>query len=258
MTLKVSVQIRPVQMEPDGRLPPGRKFGFLLHDYDLYGFSRPSRNEAGRAALGPPQTAKVLQPVFMPITEPWQHYWADLFSLSLFDKLYNQLAGSDRDAIEQAFRSVTKGDRAFTNKHGWDNGYADYINGENTSADPMEQETINCGGNVVELLSDVIQVGGRDAYQVATLDGSRPPPDPLVVNHCSTPWLIFKATISRREGFDPRTGHWAREDIVIPFAQLQSHDVPIPFMGNGAWNYIDAGRIRVLPEASPLPDPYRR
>jgi len=79
-----------------------------------------------------------------------------------------------------------------------------------------------------------------------------------VINHRTTPWLIFKATISRREGFDPSTGQWAREDIVIPFDQLQSHDVPIPFMGNGPWNYIDAERIRLLPEASPLPDPYRR
>jgi len=245
-------------MEPDGRLPPGRTFGYLLHDYDLYSLSRPSRNDAPQLVNGLPETVKVLQPVFMPMTERWQFYWADLFSLSLYDKLYNQLTGPERDEIKQAFKSATKGDRAFTNRHGWDYGYADYINGENPGADPMEQETINCGGNVVELLSDVIRIGGSDVYQVATLDGNRPPPDPLVINHRTTPWLIFKATISRREGFDPSTGQWAREDIVIPFDQLQSHDVPIPFMGNGPWNYIDAERIRLLPEASPLPDPYRR
>ena len=178
MTLKVSVRIRPVQAEPDDHLPSGRNFGYLLHDYDLYGLSRPSRNDAARSVNGLPETVKVLQPVFMPITEPWQYYWVDLFSLSLYDKLYKQLTNPERDEIKQAFRSVTKGDRAFTNRHGWDNGYADYINGENPGADPMEQETINCGGNVVELLSDVIRIGGREVFEVATLDGNRPPPDP--------------------------------------------------------------------------------
>jgi hypothetical protein len=122
----------------------------------------------------------------------------------------------------------------------------------------MEQETINCGGNVVELLSEIIRLGGKDVYQIVTLDGDQPPPDPLDVNHKTAPWLIFKATISRREGYNPRTGKWAREDIVIPFDQLQGHDVPIPFMGKGSFNYMEAERIRVLPESSPLPDPYRR
>ncbi|HEX9839118.1 MAG TPA: hypothetical protein VGA72_07220 [Anaerolineales bacterium] len=79
-----------------------------------------------------------------------------------------------------------------------------------------------------------------------------------ISNPLTAPWLIFKATISRREGYDPTTGKWTREDIVIPFDQLQGYDVPIPFMGRGSFNYIEAERIRVLPDNSPLPDPYRR
>lgn len=256
-TLRVAVKITPVQA-PGDRLPPGRKFGYLLHDYDLSGLSRPSRNKAARSALGLAETIKALHPVFMPLTEAWQRYWADLFSLSRFDKLYAELDSSEINTINVAFKSVTKGNRAFTNGRGWDDGYADYINGVNLDATPMEQETINCGGNVVELLSDIIRLGGKDVYQVVTLDGDRPPPNPLEVNHKTTPWLIFKATISRREGYDPRTGKWAREDIVIPFDQLQGHDVPIPFMGDGPSNYIEAERIRVLPDGAFLPDPYRR
>ena len=258
MSLRVTVKITPVQPAPEEHLPPGRKFGYLLHDYDLYGISRPTRNKVVRSAQGLPETIKALQPVFMPLTEAWQRYWADLFSLSRFDKLYGELSTSEKGIINTAFKSVTKGNRAFTNRRGWDDGYADYINGVNLGADPMEQETINCGGNVVELLSDIVHLGGKDVYQVGTLDGNQPPPDPLVINHKTAPWLVFKATISRREGFDPRTGKWAREDIVIPFDQLQGHDVPIPFMGQGSSNYIEAERIRVLPEAAPVPDPYRR
>lgn len=258
MSLHVSVRITPVQPTPENRLPAGRKFGYLLHDYELYGLSRPSRNRAPRSAQGLPETVKALDPVFMPLTRAWQKYWVDLFSLSRFDRLYDGLDSAEKSMINQAFKSVTKGNRAFTNRRGWDNGFADYINGVNVDAPPMEQETINCGGNVVELLSDIVRIGGKDAYQVATLDGNQPPPDPREVNHETTPWLVFKAVISRREGFDPRTGKWAREDLAIPFDQLQGHDVPIPFMGGGTSNYIEAERVRVLPDASPVPETYRR
>lgn len=144
MTLNTSVQVRPVQTGREDGLLPGRKFGYLLHDYDPYGLSRPARNDAARSVVGLPETVKALQPVFMPITKRWRYYWVDLFSLRLYNKLFNQLTDPERDAIKQAFRSVTKGDRAFTNRHGWDDGYADYINGENPGADPTAQETINC------------------------------------------------------------------------------------------------------------------
>lgn len=257
MSLSVTLKITPVQPAPDDHLPAGRKFGYLLHDYDLYGLSRPSRNNAALSAQGLPETIKALDPLFMPLTAQWQKYWVDLFSLSRFDKLYDGLDSTEKGIINLAFKSVTKGNRAFTNRHGWDDGFADYINGVNTDADPMEQETINCGGNVVELLSEIIRLGGKDVYQIVTVDGEQLPPTALEVNHRTAPWLIFKATISRREGYDPATGKWAREDIVIPFDQLQGHDVPIPFMGKGSFNYIEAERIRVLPDSSPLPDPYR-
>jgi hypothetical protein len=79
-----------------------------------------------------------------------------------------------------------------------------------------------------------------------------------ISNPLTAPWPIFKATISRREDYDPATGKWAREDIVIPFDQLQRHDVPIPFMCKRSSNYIEPERIRVLPDSSSLPDPYRR
>lgn len=258
MSLNVRVTIAPVREQPTGPLPAGRKFGYLLHDYELHGVSRPTRNQAARHVSGLPETVKAVQPEFMPLTREWQWYWADLFSLSLFNRLYNALNDTEKAEIRLAFRSVTRGDRAFTNRHGWDNGRADYVNRVNLGSGPMAQETINCGGNVVELLSDVIRVGGKDVYQVTTLDGNQPPPDPLVVNHKTTPWLVFRATTSRRENFDPDTGRWLREDIVIPFDQLRSRDVPIPFMGPGSFNYIEADRIRVLPESSPVPDPYRR
>lgn len=243
---------------PVPRLPAGLRAARLLHDYELYGVSRPTHNGAHLKALGLPETIKAVYPDFMPLTKAWQFYWADLFSLSRFGRLYNELAPLEKIVIKTAFRSVTAGYRAFTNRRGWDDGYADYLNGANTHADPMEQETINTGGNVVELLSDKVRTGGKDAYRVRTLDGHKPPPDPLQVNHIKTPWLVFKATISRREKImigDVWTGKW-KENIVIPFDQLQGHDVPIPFMGGGEVNYIEAERINPLPDSSPVPRTY--
>jgi hypothetical protein len=125
-------------------------------------------------------------------------------------------------------------------------------------ASPMEQETINTGGNVVELLCGIIRVAGKDVYKVATLDGDQPPAEPLVANQKTSPWLIFKATISWREGYDPKTGKLASEDIVIPFDQLQSQAVPIPFIGRGPFNHREADRIAILPVSSPLPATYRK
>ena len=258
MSLDVTVTIAPVREQPADTLPAGRTFGYLLHDFDLYQLSRPSRNEAARHVSGLPETIKAVQPEFMRLTREWQWYWVDLFSLSLFNRLYDRLDAVEKEEIRLAFKGVTRGDRAFTNRRGWDRGYADYVNRVNLRAGPMAQETITCGGNVVELLSGVMRVGGKDVYQVATLDGNQPPPDPLVVNHKTTPWLIFKATISRRENYNPDTNRWLREDIVIPFDQLRTRDVPIPFMGPSNSNYIEAERVRVLPESSPVPNPYRR
>lgn len=239
-------------------LPAGLHFARLPHDYEIYGVSRPTHNSASLRTEGLPETVKAIYPKFMPLTRAWQEYWADLFSLSRFNRLFNDLSALEKTVIKVGFKSVTAGYRAFTNRRGWDDGYADYLNGTNTNSDPIEQETIIMGGNVVELLSGKVRTGGKDAYKVRTLDGNKPPPDPMQVNQFRTPWLVFKATISRRERImvgDVWTGKW-KENIVIPFDQLQGHDVPIPFMGDGEENYIEAGRIQPLPDSAPVPRVY--
>jgi len=235
-------------------LPIGRKFARLKHDYEVYGVSRPTHNNNTPKIEGLPETIKAVFPVFVDMTKPWQNYWVDLFSLSRFNKLYKDLDNSQREIINRAFRSVTAGYRAFTNRRGWDDGYADYINGENINSPPMQQETINTGGNIVELLSDRVRIGGKDAYKVVTLNAKSLPPDPLEANHIKTPWLVFKATISRRENYDGRK--WLVENKIIPFDQLQGYDVPIPFICNDMLNYIEAERIDILPMGADVPDAY--
>jgi hypothetical protein len=237
-------------------LPAGRKFGRIKHSYELYGVSRPTYNNASKSTLGLPETYKVVFPLFMDMTEDWQWYWVDVFSLSKYGMLYKNLSATRQEYIRTAFKSCTAGFRAFTNGTGWNNGYANYVNGINLDADPMKQETINTGGNVVELLSEIIRIGGKNVYKIRALDGTLPPPNPILVNSTTTPWLVFKATISKRHSYNADTDTWAREDIVIPFGQMDGADVPIPFMADKSENYIEAKVIEVLPDNAVVPTPY--
>lgn len=245
------------QPQTEYRLPPGRLFAYVLNNYQWTGVSRPTLNDAKPTVKGLPDTCKVANSGWVKLTKAWQFYWVDIFSLSKFGRLYGQLSTYEKNEINSGFASATHGGRAFTNGKGWNNGYADYVNNVNPNAPPMEQETIITGGNIVELVDGKkIRWGGKDVYRVMTLDGLASPPNPLEVNHIKTPWLVFKATISRREGYDENTKKWAREDLEIRFPQLDGADVPIPFAGRGNVNYIEAQRLALLVDNSPLPQIY--
>lgn len=242
---------------PSGpRLPAGRKFARIHWNFEWSGVSRPTLDGSPNSVNGLPDTAKVLYPAFVDMTREWQWYWVDVFSLSRFGALYKDLSEMNKAYVRNAFKGVTVGWRAFTNRRSWNNGYADYVNGVNVNSDPMGQETINCGGNVVEVLSDKVRLGGKDVYKVRTLDGTKKPPNPLEVNLAKTPWLVFEATISRREqvlvggSWDGKT--W-NERIEIGFPQLGGSPVPVPFMGKGDFNYLEAHRLEMLPDNALVP-----
>lgn len=246
---------------PIHRLPSGYIFGRLKHDYEVYGVSRPTHNKAANHTLGLPETIKVLYPVSMPMTREWQTFAANLLSLSRYGLLFDRLNLAQKDIIKRAFAGTYIGFRAFTNGKGWNDGYADYINGKNTEAEPMQQETINTGGNVVELLSKTVyRLGGKDVYKVRILDATKAPPDINLVNTILTPWLIIKATNSQRVKVLDNAGKWTGkwiEYVVEPFPQNNGYDVPVAFMGKGGYNYIEVDRVEVLPDGAPVPIPYR-
>lgn len=256
ITITVTEMITPEPALP--RLPKGRKFGFLKHDYQVYGVSRPTFTDKANHVLGDPETIKVLYPVFMPMTEAWQWYAADLLALARYRKLYKELNLTQKEIIRTAFKSLYIGKRAFTNGHGWDDGKRDYINNTPGSS-PMDQETITTGGNIVELLSGKIRIGGKDVYKVRQLDATKPPPNPLLYNSVMTPWYIVKATNSQRvkilDANNEWTGRWI-EDVVEPFPQNGGYDVPVAFMGKGDFNYIDSFRIQSLEDNEIIPSPY--
>ena len=253
-------EIAPIPVPVGSRLPAGIKFGRLRHDYEIYGVSRPTHNGAANHVLALPETIKAAEPASVPLTKDWQLFAVNLLSLARYGLLFSSLNLTQKDIIKRAFAGTYIGFRAFTNGKGWDDGYADYINGKNTDASPMQQETINTGGNVVELLSDILRIGGKNVYKVRTLDGTRSAPDIQQINIVKTPWLIVKATNSQRvKVLDSQgiwTGQWI-EYIVEPFPQNGGYDNPAAFIGKGDYNYIASDRVELLPDNAPLPNPYR-
>lgn len=245
----------------------GRRFrpirrGWVKRNFDRVGLSRPTENGNPPRIFGLPDTCKLKNSDLVTLRSPMQWYWFTLLERS---------AGSSMTLAEvkNAFRSLTRGDAAFTNQHGANNGYQDFVNGLNPGADPMKFEPIITTG-LVEILGDPRTIKGELCYPIKVIrDTWNPNADS--VNMQNHPEVIFKAAISRREGYNEATGVWAREDLEIPFGQLGGRDVPVPLFsrdyGEGQQfgippespftvNYIAASRVLELPARLALPPTY--
>lgn len=225
---------------------PRPLLGYVLRNYERAGVSRPTQIGSPITVLGLPDTNKLINSTFVPLTEPLQRYWYGLL------RAYAPPSWTDAQ-VKGAWKSLTYGGRAFTNGHGWNNGYADYINGVNLGAQPMGYEPIVTGGNVVELVSTAkYSVGGHVCYKINVLDTNISP-----TTYQDMRWFVQWATISRREGYNSTTGKWTREDREMRFPQLGgANNVPVPLFTKGGKNYIDVTRVRVLTSSDPIPYPY--
>lgn len=219
--------------------------GYVYRNFERVGISRPTQNGSPVTVLGLPDTVKLVDSTRVPLTPALQGYWFGLL------RQYAPAAWTD-DQVKIAWKSLTHGGRAFTNGHGWNNGYADYINGVNLDASPMMYEPIITGGNVIALrsLTKVI-IAGVLCYPVDVLDSNLSP-----TTYENTRWTIQWATISRREGYIAATGKWTREDKEIRFPQLGDRDVPVPLLTRSGINFIPVARVRVLTSDDPIPNPY--
>lgn len=149
-----------------------------------------------------------------------------------------------RDDVITCWASTNRGMRAYYNKTGWDDGFADYIQGINLDAEPMRlQPAISRGATVKVLRAPFWKAG------------------------------IWQAEIECADAFDPKTlsltwaGHihlmfpamnWSREPLPFgksePFPKLDGNDVPIPFLGNHTNKaYIGNDWLRYLVPREPVP-----
>lgn len=224
---------------------PRPPLAYVMRNYERFGMSRPTQNKSPISILGLPDTCKFLNAAWIPLTESLQWYWFGLM------KKYAP-ADWTNTQLKAAWKSLTHGARAFTNKHGWNDGYADYINNVNVDAPPMAYEPIVTGGNVVALASfDKVTIAGVVCYSVQMLDSDMPPS-----TYLDNRWLVQRATISRREGYNLLTGKWRREDREIWFPQLGGNDVPVPLLTKGGKNFIPVHRVSLLTSDDPIPTPY--
>jgi hypothetical protein len=215
---------------------PRRRLGYVLRNYERYGVSRPTMNGAGNKIFGLPDTVKLVYPDPVPLDEPKQWYW--------FGLLVKVRPDWSADQLRKAWKSLTADGRAFTDHASREQGYCDYILGVNLGMEPIRFNPIVTGGNVVEILGDAVYTGGSLCYPIRTLDGP------------AGEWPhVFSATISRRDGLQA-DGTWAREDLEIPFPQLDGVDVPVPLFSQTSVNYIRTDRVRELAPGEPFPSPY--
>jgi len=215
MTIHLSIDLRASNRP---------KLGYVLRCFEWYGKSAPTRGEIeGQLAPRPdvrglPDYTKLIYPDYVPLIEAWQWYQWEVFRRSA--------PHLDDKELGAAMAGIFKGDRAFTNKKGPDNGYACYPAGVNVDAAPMEFEPGVGPGSVVRIIAGPSRVGGQDAYHIQTFDTFQSPPNIRDVNPDTHPWMFFYATSSCREGW--LGGYkWASENIQEPFWQLGGADVRI-------------------------------
>lgn len=241
---------------------PTMRRGWVDRNFVRSGMSRPTQIGAPIRIQGLPDTTKFVNADRVPLTRALQEFW---FALLRRDAPHLSLAEH-----KSAWRSLTHGGRAFTNGKGWNNGYADYISGVNTNAEPMSMEPIITVG-LVELLGDPLHIpGAGECWPVKVLRANAAH-SAETINQSTHREVIFRAVVSRREGYNEMKGEWAREDLSIPFPQLGGADVPVPMLsrdtGDGpryglpvpspfTVNYIAADRIRELPAETAVPATY--
>lgn len=193
------------------------------------------------------QTAKE-RPVLM--TRPIQEWMFSLF-------MENAPAGYTRSQVVTCWRSTMEGWRAFTNKTGWDNGNADYIQGINDGAEAMRLQPTMSHGATLKVLRPPFQMGNK-TWRVAFEILDAFDPKTLTLNYKDNRHVI-SAAINWYRGFingkrDPLHPHgWAD-----PFPKLGGNDVPIPMLGNHVTeSYIELEWVRWMRPDETLPlNPY--
>jgi hypothetical protein len=217
----------------------------LWPDNGMYHVSRPTRTNAPRGANTLPATARFMVDkvvVMTPDIQAWIHYLCRIRCPEL----------SDAEAKNE-WRGLMVSWRAITNKAGSDT-HADYINGTNLDAEPMQLQPMAMGGAVVKIIG-FKTLQGVDCWEFEAIDcfGNYRQYTPL-----THPWLFYQPTSSVRQEIivnNRWTGGY-RENISRPFPQYNEKSI-LPIFGVGMnVNYLPKWRIRILNAGEPFPSPF--
>jgi len=253
ISLTYATQTRLYVEKPQSEYP---KYAQVKNHVEMFGvnildFTGCLPNEPGIPDVFQLKQTKDQQPVSLNLKlQKWMK--------GLFDECMDGIPESD---IINAWHKTFRGMRAFTNKFGPDNGYADYIQGLNTDAEPMKLNPTICRGNVVKVLREAFYQGGVWISEIEVLDAFDP--DTLTKTFKDNRHLIFCAVnwsrcyIDDKRTIDPRFFPHGRGE---PFPNSGNRHVPIPLLGNRTTKgYIETQWLRFLDPAEPFPpSPYWR
>lgn len=232
----------PSPPDPTPLPSPSGVFGRILHDYEVYGMSRPQwlelhetdpkRLELLAKANGFPETVPALDWRMIPMPPRWQWFWHDLIAKAN--------PGYTASVWIGLFRKITRGNAFKTNKAGAEQGYYNAVTGENPGADPIKTGVLLTGGAWVQIVGET-----SNAYKVKALDIDKAPPslDDFDGIH-QTPTIFFATTSNRANN----------GSLVIPLTG--GPNIPCPSVTKGKdYILIDKRRVKLL-EGNTPPWPY--
>lgn len=233
-TAHASIIISPITPPP----PPPPPAPVVNPYRVLWMFQRPA-NLAPPVRFNKPDVLPGRKESRVALNSELQHYWYALL-------LKNRPAGWTDDQMKKAWKSLTAGDRAFTNFAGSEDHH-DYINNTNVTAPDIAMDKFRvCGGGVVNVLSETpVNIIGIPCYRVQAIDPTSHP-DPTKINHGQTPWLVHVAT----------NDYELPEIHVGGFPQLGGNPVQVPLLGIGGENLLPVACLQKLDPNKPYPSPY--
>ena len=175
----------------------------------------------------------------------------------LFDECMADVM-TDKEIVT-CWKNTFRGMRAFTNKFGPDNGFADYIQGVNLDAEPMKLNPTICRGATIKVLRAPFMKGGVLISEFEVLDAFDP--DTLTKTYKDNRDKIFAAINWSRcyidfdkKIVDPNFPLGRAE----PFPNPANRDVPIPLLGNHTNKaYIETKWLRFMDAGEAMPaNPY--
>jgi hypothetical protein len=220
-------------------IPTGGVFGRVLHDYEVYGMSRPEHNGCAETVHGLPETVPAADFRMVPLTPAWQWY-----SFNVLQRANPTLSRSEVIAL---FGRIMRNNAFKTNKSAPPKyPYANYVTGEGLQYDSMKTGVLWTGGAYLHLIGEA-RAGGEDCWKVKMLNVNRAPPplDDFDGVH-QTPTIFF-ATTSRREN-----------NGTLVISLTGGPTIAVPSVAKADFALIAKSRVLVLPEGSPPPDPYNR
>ncbi len=174
-TLTIDTQLRIQSVIAAPQLPPLFR---VKHDLERWGHARDIVLQKGMAL---PEVFPCFPNQYTILTRRWQLLWRAL----------------NPNATNLQWRKILSCHRAFTNDHGFDCGrqghgpFADFVNGQDLSAELPRAECLLCGGAIVTGVETTYK--GAPHLMLETLDGRAGATVPTLEWVLARPWLYFEA-----------------------------------------------------------------